>query len=530
MRATRLLAFALALLVSVLGGIAAAAAQAPSPGPAKAPPNRLKPGAVGPIVFYVAHGAAAACGHGCNAWIAAEGEIDAAAAQRLRRLLTKPDRRKLTIFFDSPGGSVAGSIELGRLIRDQKLTASVARTVPRGCGHDNPPDKSCEALKKSGQELEAQFDPDGAICNSGCVYALAGGAVRLVPPGARLGIHDVGVDPAKKMSNAALAEGNRIARAHLQDYLRDLGFDKTLLAAATEVPNDTIRYIKRDEVARFGIDRRGFGEAVWHFSVNFWAMYKRFFVRTETGDQPGYRDGFVSLRCGPPQQVKIAFALENDRNNKSSTLPSIRIGLNGQNIDLASKTPESGYDIRSTLIPAGMLASVAADAVIEVSGIDHGIAEGLKGSLTLPMDGFSAAYKEMRKNCDESAPAAVAANPVTPSGPSRPASLQMVQLTLTTATEEKLRLDTIQQDCTNGPMTVSILQYPRHGALTIENNQADSCNPDGTLIFYKPSSGYIGADSITLNIEYRSGVASTRRYTIEVTAPVRPASADQTIQ
>src|SRR6266700_5718935 len=107
------------------------------------------------IVFYLARGEADACGRDCNEWIAAEGKIDAGAAQRLRRLLAKLGRRRPPIFFHSPGGSVAGSIELGRLIRGQKLAVSVSHTVARGCDRAKLLDKSCDALKRSGQELEA---------------------------------------------------------------------------------------------------------------------------------------------------------------------------------------------------------------------------------------------------------------------------------------------------------------------------------------------------------------------------------------
>ena len=71
-------------------------------------------------VFYVARGDANACGPGCNEWIAADGKIEREAAQRLRKLVTKPGRRNLPIFLHSPGGSVIGSIELGRLIRNKR--------------------------------------------------------------------------------------------------------------------------------------------------------------------------------------------------------------------------------------------------------------------------------------------------------------------------------------------------------------------------------------------------------------------------
>src|SRR5207237_737311 len=133
-----------------------------------------------------------ACGHGCDQWIAADGKIDGGAAQRLRALLVKIGKRRLPIFFHSSGGTVVGGLELGRLIRQQKLVAGVARTIPRGCDRDNLRDKTCEMLKRSGMEVESDFDTDVTLCNSSCVWALLGGTARLVPPWVKLGIHDVG--------------------------------------------------------------------------------------------------------------------------------------------------------------------------------------------------------------------------------------------------------------------------------------------------------------------------------------------------
>jgi hypothetical protein len=222
----------LAMFVSGFLG-AAAVAGATSPEPAKASPPATSAEAVAEIVFYLARGEADACGRGCNEWIAAEGKIDAGAASRLRRLLAKLGRRRPSIYFHSPGGSVSGGLELGRLIRDQKLTVSVGHTIPSGCDRDKPLEKSCEALKRSGQELEAELDQVRAQCNSSCVYTLAGGTVRFVPPWVKLGIHDVGFDPDKKPPPGELSEeGRKVTHARIQEYLRDMGIDKGLYTAA----------------------------------------------------------------------------------------------------------------------------------------------------------------------------------------------------------------------------------------------------------------------------------------------------------
>ena len=130
-------------------------------------------------------------------------EIDADAAGRLRHLLALLRGPRPPVFFHSPGGSVNGAMELGRLIRAQKLTVSVGHTLPLDCASDDAGAKSCDAQIRAGQQIEAKFDPTLAMCNSACVDVLAAGVVRLVPPWVKLGIHDIGFDQATRRYGAS---------------------------------------------------------------------------------------------------------------------------------------------------------------------------------------------------------------------------------------------------------------------------------------------------------------------------------------
>jgi hypothetical protein len=405
----RLFPIILAALVSAVAGATAAMAET-SPEPAKASPAGASVLAT-EIEFYLARGEADACGRGCNEWIVAEGKIDAGAAPRLRRLLAKLGRRRPAIYFHSPGGSVAGALELGRLIHDQRLTVSVAHTVPRGCDRDKPLEKSCEALKRSGQELESEFDQTVALCNSSCVYVLAGGVVRVVPPWVKLGIHDVGLDPEKKLPPSALAEqAKKVAHAHIQEYLRDMGFDKGLFTAASAIPYASHMFLERDEVVRFGIDRREFGETVWRFvDKPKLEMDKRFFLRID-GDPVRYVDALASLVCGAGAAVGVALTRLHVASGPSgSGLRPVNINVNGQRIDLPTQIPSRDFDTRWASVPASTFDAVG-DATIGVSGFGL---DGSVGSLALNTDGFSAAYAKLRKSCDESPRGAVASAPLT---------------------------------------------------------------------------------------------------------------------
>src|SRR5215470_2044533 len=293
-RAIVMLGAALTLGAALCLGAVAEPAKPPA-SPQGTELGKVKPDDTPEIFFYVAKGDSNACGLGCDEWIAADGKIDTGAPQRLRRLVAKLGKRRLPIFFHSLGGSLVGSLELGRLIRQQRLVAGVARTIPRGCDRDNFYDKACEALKRSGMELMSEFDTDVLMCNSGCVYALIGGTERLVPPGGSLGIHSLGSSrKADPLAPAVL----RLSNSKIDNFLREMGLDVTLRVEAAATPFDSVRMLHRDEFARFGIDTREFGETAWRYQEKPLPLVaKTFFVLTEN-EQVVHRSAKLALSCG----------------------------------------------------------------------------------------------------------------------------------------------------------------------------------------------------------------------------------------
>jgi hypothetical protein len=520
---SRLASTALALLLPLIGDVAPAMAR--SPAAPETPPDIVKLGPMGEIVFYLARGDANACGPACNEWIAADGKIDLGAAQRLRRILAKLGHRKLPIFFHSPGGVATGSIELGRLIREQKLETSVAHTIPRGCDRDKQADKSCDALKRSGQELEAEFDPGMTLCNSACVYALAGGAPHLVPPGVRLGIHDIGLDPDRAAPRgAALVEVKRTVHERIQGYLRDMGIDKSLFPALLDIPYERARFIDRDDIVRFGLDRREFGETMWQFAdrPKAW-VYKKFFARTGSGEQILYRTARVSLRCG----VTKGFILDLVQPYDSSKRPSMeeqspRVDINGQQIYLPLEMRFGQFETISTPLSSDAFDSVRDDAMLELSGFGQVRSDGSAAGLKLNMGGFSSALVRLRKSCDEDGrlgptasargteSLAVPANldskgapPATLGVPEAPAPIELTRYAVV-AQGQRFDFVAAKGTCSKPAPMVRIVEQPQHGMVALENGQERSaslgCTRPGAVVFYEPSSGYAGPDLMTLSV------------------------------
>jgi hypothetical protein len=522
------LATVLALFVCILGGASAGAQTLPAVAPR--PPANAE--AMPNIAFYLARGEADACGRGCSEWIAAEGKFDLDAPLRLRRLLAGLGGRRPPIYFHSVGGTVVAGMAVGRLIREHHLEVSVGYTIPSGCDHDRPFEKSCEAIKQSGRELEAELDPTQTVCNSSCVWALVGGSVRLVPPGAALGIHDVGLDQAvRPPPGISLDKLKEAIHARLRQYLRDMGIDEALLTATLAIPFERARFLERDELVRFGIDRREHGETGWQL-VNKPAPVLRtgFFARAASQEQR-YESGYMSLGCaGPSVLLILAYQHIAPAPAGPAPRPTVRMGVELPPIELPIRISSGAQDVGIATLPATRFDAVGDNATIEISWMNPGRDEAAADRAALSMDGFATAYAKLRKRCDElprtaaftmTLPGQPAAGPVansatsgtpqpstrpgqpqlnTPSGrpqlstwsfpvnptaapvwpaPSNPAlPTRAAELTRVATFGQKVRLDflySIGPDCSPaGQISVRIREPPSSGEVTIENGQGST--------------------------------------------------------
>jgi hypothetical protein len=385
--------------------------------PAKAvPPATLPPA----IVFYVARGAPNSCGHGCDQWIAADGTLDEGAAQRLRQLLRKLAGRKLPVFLHSPGGNASAAMEIGRLLRREKLAASVGRTAPDGCDRSKLYDDACRALKHDG--VTAELNDTVTMCNSACIYVLAGASERLVPPAAGLGIHSGRIQPRTPVSAAIIAAAKKEAEQRIDVYLREMGIDRALLSEANAIPNQSVRFLRREEIVRFGIDRREFGETGWHFAGDPRpTITKAYFMRSGNSRFP-YRTAFLRMDCGTPKLVPLTVGIEMAGDETGAGSGPFVITVNGARVENAWN-PEFlvrepvRFGVRTTALTADTMAGVDDGGSIEIFTPNPNI--GAQATVKLTMEGFSRAYAALRKSCD----AALSANAGCPGGGTAPQCL-----------------------------------------------------------------------------------------------------------
>src|SRR5262249_60261712 len=105
-------------------------------------------------------------------------------------------------FFNSDGGLVREAVQIGLILRENRMTAGVARTVPEGCHLGFP-------------------------------------------------LHSGVSGEIDKTENL------------LRRYVVGMGVDPALLDAAAKIPARLFRGLSRGEMERFGIETRGVHETPW---------------------------------------------------------------------------------------------------------------------------------------------------------------------------------------------------------------------------------------------------------------------------
>ena len=303
----------LAMAVVLLCGSASAAAPATVP--------------AAPMAFYVVKGAPDACGQGCDRWIAVEGQIDAAAAPRFRKFLRQFRDRNLPIYFTSPGGNLDQAVAMGAMLREKPAIARVGRTVVSDCGFEAQDSAVCLKLKQSGRELHGDLRTRGATCNSACPYLILGAATREIAPDAVIAVHSprvvvhfrgTGV-PTSAMRATATQRGLERADRMLQDYIVKMGADIGLLGLARTVKFEDMHVLTREEIARFGIDRRERVETPWIFENSGRSIVRKIVTGRDEGDE-AYRMAQWRLLCFDTERFELDFQRPATSLSISSTL------------------------------------------------------------------------------------------------------------------------------------------------------------------------------------------------------------------
>jgi hypothetical protein len=131
--------------------------------------------------------------------------------------------RPLVVVFNSPGGNVSKAIELGRLIRAERLNTIQLR---------------------------------GSECSSACALAFLGGVQRAAQPGS-IGVHRSSFSDTRGMSvDDAVSHIQRLT-ADIMAYISEMGADPALLQLALQYDSGDMRYLSLSEMEQFRVTTDG---------------------------------------------------------------------------------------------------------------------------------------------------------------------------------------------------------------------------------------------------------------------------------
>ena len=264
-----------------------------------------------PMIFYVVKGAPDSCGHGCDRWIAAEGRIDRTTAASFRTFLNGMSDPIPPIYLASPGGDVNQAILMGSALHVRLTIARVGRTVVRECGAEPQDSDLCIKLKQVGSGLHGELVTRGAICASACPYVFVGAAVHEVAPDALLGVHSAQrvlnrTDPNDPALLAADRRAQFFGDNQIAQYLNSVGIEAGLLGLAKTVRFEDMHFLTREEIARFGLDRRDFVETPWIFeSRGRGIIHKTAVMRGR--DEASYRTLQWQVVCSDADRLVLDF-------------------------------------------------------------------------------------------------------------------------------------------------------------------------------------------------------------------------------
>jgi hypothetical protein len=184
------------------------------------------------------------CGGRCPSVIVADGVIEEDTPETfvdfLQSVADAPNLRDVVV-LNSPGGRVVASMRLGAALRKLRAAVIVARF---------------------GNEDELDY-PSAGQCMSACVYALMGGARRVVPPASRLGIHRMSSrEDAASFGRIFAHATPSYASADMVDalagYAAQMGVSPTVIRVAERIPPEEIHIISPDELRRWRLASRKF--------------------------------------------------------------------------------------------------------------------------------------------------------------------------------------------------------------------------------------------------------------------------------
>lgn len=206
------------------------------------------------------------CGLPCTDFIVADGTIAITSSFSYLIAQKKLGARMVPVLLDSPGGNLLGADGLAAMFRRLGATVIVSRARVRRCGAGLA--TPCNAEDEAAGVKVFDVAPNRAECESGCPFALMGGVKRIVPEGARIGLHAPELDESTVLGGAMLAVDPKAKEAAAEtDYedmasiARAMGVDVAIVTRALKTPHNKMEYISQADMTAYRLVTMSLAEA-----------------------------------------------------------------------------------------------------------------------------------------------------------------------------------------------------------------------------------------------------------------------------
>lgn len=175
------------------------------------------------------------CGSGVSVYI--DGNFNGGEAERLEALISQGKITPYSIvYFNSPGGSLFGGMELARTIRKHGFDTGVAK------------------LDNSGEPASG-----AAICMSACTLAYLGGVFRYFQDDDSFGVHRF----YRKEPSENDGELAQVASAAIISFLAEMDVASAFFVEMTKASSQSIRLLNLSQMLQLGIANNGIGRTNW---------------------------------------------------------------------------------------------------------------------------------------------------------------------------------------------------------------------------------------------------------------------------
>jgi hypothetical protein len=372
---------------------------------------------------WVREGPADVCGNQCREWIAASGPITTDTARDFGFFTTVRDARGATIVFDSGGGSVLASLDLGRKLRDFRMTASVGRTIKL----DTP----------AAEEQRAKLSPRGE-CASMCVFVLLGGVQRAVPPEARILVHQIWPGGKRYDASAETYTAEEMVRiqrdvGRIARYTVEMGGDIELFELAMRIPPwERLRTLTAAELRRMRLQtldvvaqaptsgavvpaKPSVAHILSRTPERGWTVVKEAQVHTLLRNHPLTIEGEevghfeLSLACGDEDGgYKVAYRETRATGADEARLKDVHLWLSGEravlNID-SSGIPDGATEMQTVAtgqVTSAFVEKLKNDPTVTMT-VGTKTADDVRTSIRIGVTGFMQGFPKLAADCKRNA-------------------------------------------------------------------------------------------------------------------------------